>query len=207
MTTQDRADQLKREILKEMRQTRAEAVAERLGGVIAELEAVSATLASHARMLSHLQLPFVEECVSLSPAIRELAITADFGLTSQDGFYEVERTDGNLPFRWTGTSPEFRFTARVLRDQPLAGTLSVINAEGPANDAARALRLRTRQGPIAVEFEIEEPLLLVKFTLPADNDAGSSTELVFQQDLWSPGDGDTRTLGIPFYQLSLKPAA
>ncbi|MEM8628261.1 MAG: hypothetical protein AAGF32_10035, partial [Pseudomonadota bacterium] len=189
------------------RQKRAEAVAERLGAVIAELEAVSAAVASHSHILSHLQLPFVQASVALSPSIRELEISADWGLTSQDGFYEVERTTGNLPFRWTGILPEFRFTAGVLRDQPLAGSLALINAEGPANDAARTLRLSTAKGPVPVGFEVDDRLLLVNFTLPADSSAGSLTELVFHHDLWSPGDGDTRTLGVPFHALSLKPAA
>lgn len=208
MADETRAEQLKREILAEMRDHGADAIAGRLAEALSELERVSAMLGSHGQTLSHLQLPFVRDAVKGGAMLDALTVSADWGLSVTDGFYSIERTNENLPFRWTGSLPFFRFALAVRRDRPLKGELSLIRTGGRSDLASTSLRLVGTRGPIGTKVDAVGTLLVHAFELPVDDLAGASTELQFHQNVWFPTDESTldkRSLGVPFHKLTLQP--
>lgn len=131
-----------------------------------------------------------------------VAIEPDQLLRSQDGFYGVEHTVDNTPFRWTGPSTQFSFNLFVDRTHGAdlrLDALSCIDLERQAK-----VRLLVDGESVPVTVDPRESGFIAHAHLP-ERFGTSITNLVFLLPavLVPPRSTDERELGIAFGRLSV----
>jgi hypothetical protein len=133
---------------------------------------------------------------------RIAVIEPDQSLRPLDGFYGVEHTGENIPFRWTGPSRQFSFDLFVDRtygaDLKLEA-LSCINFE-----IQKDFLLVADGEPVPVSLSRQDAGFSATARLSARK-GGQSSNLVFilPAVLSPPGSSDKRELGIAFARLAV----
>ena len=154
-------------------------------------------------MVNNLELPvYMPEKL-----VNELVISADFPLSAENGFYELEYDNQGRTMRWTGLSKSFFFDLCFDRLQPKRIVLDILSPLSEKNltgikcfidDIEATLLTSVQQGlhqfTTLVPAKKNTTNTKISFLLP---------ELVKPSDLDSNQE-DGRDLGVVFYQLSIQ---
>ncbi|MEM9272846.1 MAG: hypothetical protein AAGA80_07770 [Cyanobacteria bacterium P01_F01_bin.143] len=154
-------------------------------------------------MVNNLELPvYVPEKL-----VNELVISADFPLSAENGFYELEYDSQGRTMRWTGLSKSFFFDLCFDRLQPKRIVLDILSP----------LSEKNLTGIKCFIDDIEATLLtspqegLHQFTtlVPANKNTTNTKISFLVPELVKPceldaNQEDGRDLGVVFYQLSIQ---
>ena len=168
-----------------------------IAAVKRDLAALSDYQASRDRLLA---LDAAQAAVARLP--RFVVIEPDQLLRPQDGFYGVEHTTDNIPFRWTGPSTQFSFNLFIDRSHGADLRLDALNCIDFGLQGK--IRLVADGEPILVTVKPHESGFVVLAHLP-ERSGTSNTNLVFLLPavLVPPRSTDERKLGIAFGHLSV----
>jgi len=135
-----------------------------------------------------------------------VAVEPDQLLRPQDGFYGVEHTADNIPFRWTGPSTQFSFNLFIDRTHGADLRLDALSCIDFGLQGRVRLLVDGETVPVAVNPQ--ESGFVALAHLPARSGT-SITNLVFVLPavLVPPRSTDERELGIAFGHLSVTACA
>jgi hypothetical protein len=137
---------------------------------------------------------------------RFVVIEPDQLLRPQDGFYGVEHTVDNIPFRWTGPSTRFSFNLFIDRTHGADLRLDALSCIDFGLQGK--IRLVVDGESVPVTVNPRESGFIVLAHLP-ERSGTSNTNLVFLLPavLVPPKSTDERQLGIAFGHLSVTACA
>jgi hypothetical protein len=137
---------------------------------------------------------------------KAVTIGADTVSPFSIGFYQREHDGADRPYRWTGRGNLFELRIRV--DRSFGWDFSM---ELQQNEHVDIGRLRGYVDYIEIPLEVSAPEAIVRGVIPA-RPFGRQAVLtfllpnLFVPNQINPESGDTRTLGLVFYELRAAPA-
>lgn len=141
---------------------------------------------------------------TIDPRPATLKLDASQLLSPSDGFYHLEYSVEGVPYRWTGPSREFSFNVFVSRTRPVDLALRATRLMDPKLQSA--FILIADGDPMNMEFAEEGEKWVARTVLPARTDLGATHLTVVLPSIGRPLDSpDTRTLGIAFHDLEMRP--
>ena len=127
-------------------------------------------------------------------------------LNPSDGFHNLEYSLSGVPYRWTGPSREFSFNLFVSRAHPVEMVLRATRLMEPQLQSEVVLIADGE--PMNVKFVQDGDKWAARTVLPARKDLGATNLTFVLATVGSPPNStDTRTLGIAFHDLEIRPEA
>ena len=136
----------------------------------------------------------------------ELVITADFPLSADNGFYELEYDQQGKTMRWTGLSDSFFFDLCFDRIKEKKIVLEVLSPLSEQNIQQMQCFVDNRETKLFISEE--QVPWQVTALIPANSSVTNTKisfvvpELIKPCDI-DPDQKDTRNLGVVFYGLSI----
>ena len=142
-----------------------------------------------------------------SKLVDELVITADFPLSADNGFYELEYDQQGKTMRWTGLSNSFFFDLCFDQIKEKELVLEVLSPLSEQN--LQEMQCFINNSETKLSISKEQVPFQVTALIPANSKIANTKisfvvpELIKPCDI-DPEQKDTRNLGVVFYRLSIQ---
>ena len=139
--------------------------------------------------------------------VDELVISADFPLSADNGFYQLEYDARGKTMRWTGLSNSFGFDLCFDRTKDKIIILEILSPLSEKNIPEMKCFVDHRETPLSIAKK--DGICQLTASLAANNQLSNTKisyqipELIRPCDI-NPNQKDERNLGVAFYQLSIK---
>ncbi|MGL5938808.1 MAG: hypothetical protein ACRC2S_00245 [Waterburya sp.] len=139
----------------------------------------------------------------------EIIISADFPLSAENGFYELEYDERGKTMRWTGLNNSFFFDLCFDRNREKQLTLDILSPLSEKNVTQIKCFIDNLETTVTTTFN-QGICQVNTFILPNNNIANTKISFVVPE-LIKPSEidsnrKDNRNLGVVFYQLAIKNA-
>ena len=142
-----------------------------------------------------------------SKLVDELVITADFPLSADNGFYELEYDHQGKTMRWTGLNQNFFFDLCFDRIKEKELVLEVLSPLSEQN--LQQMQCFIDNSETKLSLSKEQVPFQVTALIPANSQLTNTKISFVVPELIKPCDidseqKDTRKLGVVFYRLSIR---
>ena len=142
-----------------------------------------------------------------SKVVDELTITADFPLSADNGFYELEYDQQGKTMRWTGLSNSFFFDLCFDRIKEKKLVLEVLSPLSEKNIQQMQCFIDNSETKLSISKE--QVPWQITVLIPANSNVTNTKISFVIPELIKPceidsSQKDTRNLGVVFYRLSIQ---